>query len=129
MNLPRQLLAYLGIGVLQWLLDSAVMVGLSHAGLAVASATVCGRISGAALGYGLNGRYTFGKTLDARSLRRFIGFWLLATLLSALLLGWIDHRFGLRSSWLCKPVVDGVFAGAGFIAARCWIYRRTAGPR
>lgn len=128
MTLSRQLLAYLGIGILQWLLDTAVMVGLSHAGLAVASATVCGRISGAALGYWLNGRYTFGKVLDARSLRRFIGFWLLATLLSALLLGWIDQHYGLRNSWLCKPVVDGLFAGASFIAARCWIYRRDTNP-
>lgn len=127
-NLPRQLLAYAGIGALQWLIDTAVMIGSSHLGLQVGLATVAGRLSGAVLGYTLNGRYTFARgagdrRLHRTSLRRFITFWLLATALSALLLAGIDHYLGLHASWLCKPLVDIGFAAGGFIAARLWIYR------
>lgn len=126
-TLSRQLLAYAGIGALQWLIDTALMIGLSALGLAVALATVCGRISGAMLGYWLNGRYTFASgvqpVLHGASLARFIGFWLLATGCSALLLAAIDHRFGLQASWLFKPAVDIGVAVAGFLAARHWIYR------
>lgn len=126
-TLSRQLLAYAGIGALQWLIDTALMIGLSALGLAVALATIGGRISGAVLGYWLNGRYTFANrqqaVLHGGSLGRFIGFWLLATACSALLLASIDHRFGLQASWLFKPAVDIGVAAAGFLAARHWIYR------
>lgn len=127
-NLPRQLLAYTGIGALQWLIDTAVMIASSQLGLQVGLATVAGRLSGAAIGYALNGRYTFahgagGNRLHSTRLRRFITFWLLATALSALLLAGIDRYLGLHASWLCKPLVDIGFAATGFIAARHWIYR------
>lgn len=128
MALPRQLVAYSAIGLLQWLLDSAVMIGLSHAGLAVLLATVAGRIAGACLGYWLNGRYTFAaadNTLHRRSLARFASFWLLSTLLSALVLAAIDHHAGLQMSWLLKPLVDLAAAVAGFLVSRHWIYQST----
>ena len=132
LKLSHQLLAYAVIGALQWLLDTAVMVGSSHLGLQVGLATVAGRISGAMLGYGLNGRYTFAQgarnTLGGASLRRFIAYWLLATAASALVLASIDQHFGLRASWLCKPLVDMAFALISFLAARHWIYR-TASQR
>lgn len=128
MNLHRQLVAYAGIGGLQWLLDSAVMITASHAGLAVALATIAGRLCGAVLGYWLNGRYTFANrqrdTVNTSSLGRFVRFWLLATVLSALVLGAIDRHFGLTASWLFKPLVDFGFAAFGFWASRHWIYPR-----
>lgn len=126
MTLPRQLAAFAGIGALQWVLDSAVMIALSHAGLAVVLATLAGRVSGACLGYWLNGRYTFGggrNSLHRRSLLRFVGFWLLSSLASALLLAWIDAHAGLQVTWLAKPLVDIAAAGVGFLVSRYWIYQ------
>ena len=114
------------VGVLQWLVDSAVMVGLSHAGFAVALATLCGRISGAACGFWLNGRITFASP-HAQPMRnalpRFLIFWLAATALSAAALGWIDSCAGLHLAWLSKPCVDAAMAVAGYLASRHWIYR------
>lgn len=127
MALRRQLASFAGIGLLQWLLDTAVMIALSRWGLAVGLAVVAGRVSGALLGYLLNGRYTFAagrrSALDRASLLRFIVFWLAATLASAWLLAWVDARAGLHASWLGKPLVDGLMAVGGFVAARHWIYR------
>ncbi len=127
MPLPRQLARFTGIGLLQWGIDSAVMVGLSHAGMAVAAAVVIGRISGAAAGYLLNGRYTFantaGSTLGRQSLKRFVLFWLATTALSAWLLDLLAAQAGVGMAWLAKPAVDVTMAVAGFIAARQWIYR------
>ena len=59
MSLRRHAKHYLLIGIAQWLLDWGVMVGLSHAGMLVEPANVAGRISGALLGFWLNGRITF----------------------------------------------------------------------
>ena len=56
MSLTRQARHYLLIGGVQWLVDWGVMVGLSHWGMPVEPANVAGRISGALLGYWLNGR-------------------------------------------------------------------------
>ena len=50
MSLKRQGRHYLAIGIVQWLLDWGVMVGLSHLGLSVELANIAGRISGATSG-------------------------------------------------------------------------------
>lgn len=125
MGTTRQAGLFAAIGALQWLLDSALMVVLSHAGLAVALATVAGRVAGACAGYWLNGRYTFAgsqRGLSPRALRRFVIFWLLCTAISALLLGRIDDAAGLHWAWLGKPLVDAALAVAGFWVSRHWIY-------
>jgi putative flippase GtrA len=59
MSLTRQGRHYLLIGGLQWLVDWGVMVALSHLGLRIGVANVAGRVSGALLGFWLNGRITF----------------------------------------------------------------------
>ena len=59
MSLHRQGQHYLMIGLVQWLVDWGVMVFLSHQGMPVEPANILGRISGAALGYWLNGAITF----------------------------------------------------------------------
>lgn len=121
----RQAGLFAAIGALQWLLDSAVMVALSHAGLAVALATVAGRVTGACAGYWLNGRYTFASSqrgLSPRALRRFVIFWLLCTALSAWLLACLDAAVGLHWAWLGKPLVDAGLALVGFWVSRHWIY-------
>lgn len=127
MSLGRQGRHYLAIGIVQWLVDWGVMVGLSHLGLPVEPANVVGRISGAALGFWLNGRITFagdGNGIGRRQFGRFGLMWLLTTLASTWAMGTIDDAVGLKWAWVAKPGVELVLGGIGFVLSRHWIYRR-----
>ena len=127
MSLGRQGRHYLGIGILQWLVDWGVMVGLSHFGLPVEPANVAGRISGAALGFWLNGRITFAgdnTRIGRRQFGRFLLMWLLTTLASTWAMGAIDDVGGLKWAWIAKPGVELVLGGIGFVLSRHWVYRR-----
>jgi len=127
MTLKRQGRHYLAIGIVQWLLDWGVMVGLSHLGLTVELANIAGRITGALLGFWLNGRITFAgddTSVGHRQFARFMMMWLLTTLISTLAIGAIDDAVGLKWTWLAKPGVELVLGGFGFLLSRHWVYRR-----
>lgn len=127
MSLTRQGRHYLTIGLLQWLLDWGVMVGLSHLGLPVEAANVAGRISGALIGFWLNGRITFAgdeTEIGRRQFARFLTMWVLTTVLSTWSLGTINRAVGLKWAWLAKPGVELVLGAAGFLISRHWVYRR-----
>lgn len=127
MSLTRQGRHYLMIGLLQWLLDWAVMVALSNAGLWVEAANVAGRISGALLGFWLNGRITFAgddTTVGRRQLGRFVLMWLTTTFISTWAMGAIEDAVGLRWTWLAKPAVELALGALGFLLSRHWVYRR-----
>ena len=127
MSLGRQGRHYLLIGGLQWLVDWGVMVALSHSGMPVEPANVIGRISGALLGYWLNGRITFAgedHELSRIALRRFILMWLGTTAVSTWAMGGIDDWFGLKWAWLAKPGVEVALGVVGFVLSRHWVYRR-----
>ncbi|MGH8073008.1 MAG: GtrA family protein [Lysobacter sp.] len=127
MSLSRQGRHYLLIGGIQWLLDWAVMVALSHSGLPVEPANVAGRISGAMLGFWLNGRITFAgddTRVGRRQFLRFVLMWLLTTAISTWSIGAIDDWVGLKWAWLAKPGVEIVLGGLGFLLSRHWVYRR-----
>lgn len=125
--LSRQLLLFLLIGALQLLLDWAVFVALTQAGLPLVAGNVCGRVAGACLGFWLNGRYTFAHggrpRLDRVHRRRFILAWGLLTALSTGLLAGVELRFDLRAAWLAKPLVEAVMALIGFVVWRQWVFR------
>ena len=127
MSLPRQGRHYLMIGIVQWLVDWGVMVGLSHAGMPIEPANIIGRITGAALGYWANGAITFAgedTTLGPTQFSRFLLMWLLTTAISTWAMGSIDDWFGLKWAWLAKPAVElglGVF---GFVLSRHWVYKQ-----
>jgi putative flippase GtrA len=126
MSLTRQGRHYLTIGALQWLVDWGVMVALSHAGMLVAPANVAGRISGAMLGYWLNGRITFGggdSALGRVQFGRFAMMWLAMTALSTLLIDRIDNHLGLQWAWLAKPAVEAALGLLGFMISRHWVYK------
>jgi len=126
-SLSRQGRHYLLIGGIQWLLDWAVMVALSHSGLPVEPANVAGRISGAMLGFWLNGRITFAgddTRVGRRQFLRFVLMWLLTTAISTWSIGAIDDWVGLKWAWLAKPGVEIVLGGLGFLLSRHWVYRR-----
>ena len=126
MSVLRQGRHYLVIGIVQWLLDWGVMVGLSHLGMPLALANVIGRISGALLGFWLNGRVTFsgeGHRMGRRQFVRFLAMWLSFTLLSTVALENIDRYLSRGWAWLSKPLVELVLGAAGFALSRYWIYR------
>jgi len=127
MSLTRQGRHYLAIGIVQWLLDWGVMVGLSHLGHPVELANIAGRISGALLGFWLNGRITFAgedTRVGRRQLLRFSLMWLLTTAISTWTLGSIDDAVGLGWAWLAKPGLELALGGLGFLLSRHWVYRR-----
>jgi len=126
MSWLRQGRYFVAIGVLQWLLDWAVMVSLSHAGLGLPFANVAGRVSGALLGFWLNGSITFardGSRPNWRHFARYLTLWLANAALSTLSLVAIENVFGLRGAWLAKPAIDGMLASSSFLASRYWVYR------
>lgn len=126
MSLQRQGRHYLMIGCIQWLVDWGVMVLLSHLGLAVEAANICGRISGAMLGFWLNGRFTFAgddTRIGGTQLRRFVLMWLCTTALSTFAMGGIDDVFGLQWAWLAKPAVELLLGVFGFLLSRHWVYK------
>ena len=127
MSLRRQGGHYLLIGLLQYVVDCGVMMALSHLGLPVMPSNVAGRVSGAVLGFWLNGRITFAgedTTVGRRQLLRFVLLWLFTTTLSTWAIGAIDAAAGLRWAWLAKPAVEAVLAGMSFLVSRHWVYRR-----
>lgn len=127
MSLQRHARGYLLVGGLQWVLDWAVMVSLSHAGWPVGAANLAGRVCGALLGFWLNGRFTFageGHSLGRRPFIRFAAMWVGTTLLGTWAVTRADAAFGLHGAWLAKPVIDVLLAMAGFVLSRHWIYRR-----
>ncbi len=126
MSLHRQGRHYLMIGGVQWLLDWGVMVLFSHFGMLIEAANICGRISGAMLGFWLNGKFTFASDdtrIGGRQLRRFVLMWLCTTTLSTLAMGGIDDVFGLRWAWLAKPAVELCLGVFGFLLSRHWVYK------
>ena len=128
MSLPRQGVGFLVVGGIQLLVDWALFVASTHWGVPVEAGNVLGRIGGASLGFWLNGRYTFAASGRSnatwQALPRFIALWLTTTTVSTLTLSWLGNHLGLAQLWLCKPVVEGLLAVLGFLAARYWVYRR-----
>ena len=127
MTLTRQGRNYLAIGLLQWLIDWGVVVALTHAGLPVAPANVMGRITGALIGFWLNGKFTFANernTLGKAQFQRFMVMWISTTLFSTWALTQIDDVLGLRWVWIAKPAIEVALGGVGFVLSRYWIYKR-----
>ena len=127
MSLGRHARHYLLIGILQWLVDWGVMVLLTHYGMQVEAGNVLGRVSGALLGYWLNGKLTFAgedTALGRTQLTRFVLMWLGTTAVSTWSLGAIDDLAGLQWAWLAKPGVEFVLGVIGFVLSRHWVYRK-----
>lgn len=127
MSLFRQGSQYIAIGLLQLLLDWLVFVAATAVGLPAAPGNLLGRVSGALLGFWLNGRYTFARDGEQRHDRwrfaRFFALWLLMTALSTWLVASVAQQLGLQLAWLAKPVVEGVLATLNFFLLRHVVYR------
>ena len=68
--LPRQLVLFLIVGAVQVVLDWAVFVSLTAAGVPLVAGNLAGRLGGASVGYWLNGRHTFAGDGRIRGLER-----------------------------------------------------------
>lgn len=123
----RQMGLFVLAGVAQVALDSTIFVLGTALGLPVAPGNVLGRLSGASLGYWLNGRYTFADNGAARHSRRHLGrfavAWCSLTAVSTVLLHTVAARVDLHTAWLAKPFVEAMMAGVGFIVWRQWVFR------
>ncbi|HBK45876.1 MAG TPA: hypothetical protein DDZ67_05455 [Xanthomonadaceae bacterium] len=127
MSLFRQGSQFAVIGALQLLVDWSVFVAVTAAGLPTVPGNVVGRISGALLGFWLNGRYTFAAAGDARlgwhRFARFMVMWLVLTFVSTWLMASTALVLGLQFAWLTKPLVEGGLAVVSFLLGRYVIYR------
>jgi len=90
-------------------------------------ANITGRVSGALLGYWLNGKFTFAgddTAMGRMQFQRFAVMWLCTTAVSTFAMGAVDDVLGLRWAWLAKPLVEVALGMLGFVLSRHWIYRR-----
>ena len=113
------------VGLAQIAVDAAAFVALTYAGAPVAPSNIAARVSGAALGFALNRRFTFrggGRGLGGAGLR-FATLWGVMTCVSTVLVGWTSGALGLEAAWLAKPLVDGALAAISFFATKWWVFR------
>ncbi|MGL6291764.1 MAG: GtrA family protein [Silanimonas sp.] len=115
------------VGLAQLMIDWAVFVATSAAGLPVAGANVLGRVAGASFGYVANARFTFvarrREPLDRWTFLRFASLWCATAAVSTVAMALVEREFGLAHAWILKPVVDGALVGASFLVNRYWVYR------
>jgi putative flippase GtrA len=127
MSLLKQGANYGLVGVLQIGVDSLLFISLTKFGAIAAAANIAGRISGAILGFWLNGKWTFAsdskQPLKARHFGKFLISWALMTLASTAVVMFAAHLGGLRAAWVVKPIADLALAAIGFTASKLWIYR------
>ena len=119
---------FLLAGLAQLLLDWAVFVAITGLGGPVVAANLIGRVSGACLGFWLNGRYTFADDAGRARLQReragrFVLAWLALTALSTLLLALLSRHLDLQLLWLAKPAVEAFLAAVSFVVLRQWVFR------
>lgn len=125
--LIRQLLLFGIVGVIQVVIDTSVLVGLTAAGVGLAIANIAGRISGACAGFFLNGTATFShqtqQRLQGTHLVRFIASWVALTLVSTSLLYLLRGHLRLQLIWMAKPVIEIFLASISFFLSKFWIYK------
>jgi putative flippase GtrA len=120
----RQATQFVLAGVAQLALDSGVFIATTALGLPIVPANLLGRLSGATLGFWLNGRYTFGKQkLDRGHALRFAVVWIALTCLSTVLVSSLAAHVGLHRAWLAKPLVEAGIAVLGFFLWKYVVYR------
>lgn len=127
MSIVKQGISYGFVGVIQIGVDWMTFIGLTQLGVLTGPANITGRVIGAALGFWLNGRFTFagtnGRPLQPKHAMRFIVSWTLTTLLSTGAVMLAARLDGLHMAWVVKPLADLTLAAIGFAASKYWIYK------
>ena len=127
MTLRRHAASYAVIGIVQWLVEYALMLVLSQWIMPVEPANVIGRLCGAVLGFWLNGKLTFAADdthVGRHAAMRFLVMWIALTVLNTWIVAHLDDAFGLRMAQLLKPGADLLSGGIGFLLSRHWVYNK-----
>lgn len=123
----RQLTLFGLVGVVQVVIDTAVLIGLTFAGFGLVPANISGRIAGASAGFFLNGTATFSHQTKRRlrgvHLTRFVIAWLALTLASTIVLYLLHKHVSIEVIWLVKPSVEVFLACISFFTSKFWIYK------
>lgn len=126
----RQPLLFLLVGGLQYLLDAALFGILLSLGLSTLPANVMSRATAAAGGFLANRYITFSKRSDnfnsfSSSLSRFVGLWLLMTILSTTLIVLLKHWWGdaVEIQVAGKLAVEALLAVLSFLLSKYWVFR------
>ena len=127
MSVIKQGISYGFVGAIQLCVDWLTFIILTQLGVITGPANIVARITGAALGFWMNGRWTFNtgdrRSLNFRQLVRFLVSWSLTTLISTAIVTVAAHTDGIHAAWIVKPVGDLALAAVGFAISKYWIYR------
>jgi len=128
MILIRQIFFFGLIGLIQVLIDTGVLIGLTTLGATLVAANIAGRVAGACAGFLLNGTSTFSHQIDKRlqnkHLRRFLVSWTVLTAVSTLILYLANKHVTLELIWIAKPAIEICLAFVSFLVSKFWIYKR-----
>lgn len=118
---------FVAVGMVQILIDSGIYIVLTALGLSTPPANLCGRISGAVIGFWLNGKITFARRQQPHIHVRFARYatlWIVMTFISTTALTIIARDLGLVHSWWSKPLLEGMLGLVSFLVSRYWVYHQ-----
>jgi len=128
--LIRQPLFFLVVGGIQYLIDAGLYALMISNGVTTLPANITSRASAAGLGFLLNRYVTFGQRNEsfgrfARSLLRFLVVWSAMTLISTLVILWLEAVYGSDNTIriAAKLLVEALLAVASFLVSRFWVFR------
>jgi putative flippase GtrA len=126
----KQPLLFLLVGGFQYVFDAALYALFISIGINTLPANISSRAGAAAAGFLLNRYWTFGQREDTvkrfgASLARFIGLWLVMTLISSSAIVALEQSWGSdnTSRIVAKLLVEAVLAVASFLVSRFWVFR------
>ena len=126
--MTKQLLTYIIVGGVQYILDAATFSLLIFV-LPAGEANVLARLVGAFSGYILNGHFTFHNknksNLNFKVFLRFIFVWLLMTIISTLAISHLLTIFaqGWSVSVIVKLAVEAVLVLMSFTLQKLFVFK------
>lgn len=125
--MPAQIAKFIGSGLTQLVFDWSVFSVVYALSGETLGANFLGRISGACLGYWLNGRFTFAAENSHRLGRvqftKFAVVWILLTLVSTGALYAAEHNLRWANVYVVKAIVEATLAVISFAVSKLWVYR------
>lgn len=115
---------FLLVGGIQFMLDIALFVMLTHSGMASLYANLIARFSAALLGFLLNGKLTFRQSrLTGTQWWKYMLVWVFLTGLSTGAVVPVGRMAGLEMAWLMKALIEVLLAMLSFMLMRRWVFK------